>query len=262
VEQVAEGYFSLLRWRTDPARDEARNVAVILVAPEGGFGRVRAAPISTISPRLRDQGLLDDVVLGLSERFERTSSTSLEELEELHGSLHRSLVISEPRPVAIRDPDEALGSLYRAYLAPAARGSRGMTKGALLDRVVRTLREDRHLDVKRGAYLNDFIFDAVIGADDRQGVLEVLSFAAARKDWTPIERDAGHFLYARQQLHVAAQAVIEPPTNGGAAGESFDRVHRWLERDGVPVWRADELADEQLPLELGQPVDEASVAAG
>ena len=60
---VQQGYFSVVRWRHDSTRDEARNVAVVLVDEEGLGGGVRAAPLSQVSRRLHDQGILDALLV-------------------------------------------------------------------------------------------------------------------------------------------------------------------------------------------------------
>jgi hypothetical protein len=87
-------------------------------------------------------------------------------------------------------------------------------------------------------------------AQKKPAVLEVLSFAVPRKDWTPVERDAGHFLYALSRLDVAGRAVIQPPHGGNGAVESYERVLRWLEAERVPTVEPEELVPTQL--ELGQ----------
>jgi hypothetical protein len=105
--------------------------------------------------------------------------------------------------------------------------------------------------VQRGAYIEDFIFDVVVDEPGRPAsVIEVLSFAAPRKDWTPVEQDAGHFLYATHELDVSASAVIQPPENGRAdpAHESYDRVVRWLGRAGISHGTLEDLQQEQLSL--------------
>jgi hypothetical protein len=248
---VAQGFYSLLRWRVDPTRDEARNVAVMLVDAQGEFGAIRHAPISTISPRLRDQGILDELLLGLEQRFR--SGGRLRDLEELQESLQRSLVVTEPQPVAVTDPEETLTALYRAYLAPRGGRSRAPTKGVVLDDVVAALRRQK-VKARRGAYVRDFIFDVVIDQTRVRpaSVLEVLSFAAPRKDWTPVERDAGHFLYALGRLEIAGKAVVQPPAAGNGAAQSYDRVRRWLEDEKVPIVEPEQLVEKQLVLELAQ----------
>jgi hypothetical protein len=150
--------------------------------------------------------------------------------------------------VAVVDAEDALAALYRAYLATRSTGGRALTKGVLLDRVVEALRR-RGEDVKRGSYVEDFLFDAVIPRKNGEpAVFEVLSFAAQRKDWTPLERDAGHFLFALEKASVGqATAVVQPPTEQeSGAWSSYYRIDRWLEQAHVARKTLDELEDKQL----------------
>ncbi len=244
------GYFSLLRWMSDPTRGEGRNVGLLLVEPETGFRAMRSAPISTLSSRLHDQGLLDSMLVELERKLDAEPRPSAEFLEDLHESLSRSLVVTQPKPVAVTDGDEALKALYRAYLAVRGGGSRAVTKGVLLDRVVAKLRSQGAV-VARGSYIDDFIFDAVVekhGAEPT--VIEVLSFGTARKDWTPVEKDAGHFLYGLNELGLSdAAAFVQPPTREDeAASRSFGRVSGWLKKSDVRVGTIEQLEDTQLEL--------------
>jgi hypothetical protein len=245
-----QGYFSLLRWISDRTRDEAKNVGIMLVEPETGFRALRSAPVSALSPRLHDQGLLDAMIVQLEENLQSTQRSGVDLLEDLHRSLTHSLVVSEPKPVAITDAEEDLQALYRAYLATRGGGGRALTKGVVLDQVVNAMR-DSGRRVQRGAYIEDFIFDVVVEEGDQlPSVIEVLSFAAPRKDWTPIEHDAGHFLYATSELDVPASAIIQPPENGGAdpAHEAHERVLRWLKRSGISYRTLEDLRQEQLTI--------------
>jgi hypothetical protein len=255
MDDVAQGHFSLLRWRTSPTRDEARNVAVLLVG-SGNGGAVRAAPLSSISPRLQEQGILDDVLRGLGQRLSNGGAT-VEALGELHRTFEHALVVTEPRPVALRgELEDTLAALYRAYVAPRGGGSRRRTKGVVLDRVVDTLR-GQGLDARRGQYVGDFIFDVVIEPERTPTVVEVLSFAAERKNWTPIEQDAAHFLYGlrrlREEREIEGRAVVEAPSDGDAGAETHERVLRWFEHDGVSSYSLEELADHQGVLEVAAP---------
>jgi hypothetical protein len=251
MDDVAQGHYSLLRWRASPTRDEARNVAVLLVGADGGQGAVRAAPLSSISPRLHDQGILDDVLLGLEERLSR-GGVNVDALEELSQTFERALVVTEPEPVAIRgEIGDTLMALYRAYVAPRVGGSRKRTKGVVLDGVVESLRK-RGFEARRGQYVGDFIFDVVLEGERTTTALEVLSFAVERKSWTPIEQDAAHFLYGlrllREQRDMEGRAVVEPPTDGNGATESYERILRWLEREDVPTYNPQDIADPQVGL--------------
>jgi hypothetical protein len=138
---ATQAFFSVLRWRSDPTRDEARNVAVVVVDQNGTLGGVRAAPVSSVTKRLHDQGLVDAMLLALEKRFEGTEKPRLTDLEEMRRELQRSLYLTEPRPVAVSDIDLTLEALYRAYAAPRAVGSKIATKGRVLDRTVASLRK-------------------------------------------------------------------------------------------------------------------------
>lgn len=128
----------------------------------------------------------------------------------------------------------------------------------MLDRVVDTLR-GQGLDARRGQYIGDFIFDVVIERETAPTVVEVLSFAAERKNWTPIEQDAAHFLYGLRRLseerEIEGRAVVEPPGDGDMAAQTHERVLRWFKRDGVPSYSPEELADHQGVLEAAATAD-------
>ena len=91
TDLIQQGYFSVLRWRPDTTRDEARNLAIILVDAEGKFGAVRSAPISTMSQRLREQGLLDAMLVGLEDRFHSEVKPDLDSLKDMRESFFRYL---------------------------------------------------------------------------------------------------------------------------------------------------------------------------
>lgn len=236
------GHFSILRWRNDATRDEARNIAVILLAQEGKFCNLKYAPVSSISPQLHEQGLLDAMLVGLEKRCQ-TEGLTLETLEEMHQSLRHSLYLTEPKSIAVPDVSAVLDSLYRAYVAPRPGRTKALTKGVVLDHVVTRLR--RHgFEVRRGAYLGDFIFDAVVKSRKKPlSVIEVLSFAAEQKNWASVEHDAGHFLYALEQVDASGYAVVEPPTeaNRETAVTPYERVHRWMDKARVPMIEAKDL---------------------
>lgn len=240
-QQTQQGFFSLLRWRTDPVRDEARNIAVVLVEAKGGYGGLRHVALSAVSPRLHEQGILDAALVALEEQVSDARTFTLERLTAMHRSMHQSLYLTKPKPVAVADRDKVLEALYRAYIAPRGSGGRRPTKSVVLDRVVRACRA-QGIEVRRGAYIEDFIFDAVIPTSGHPRVIEVLSFAAERKDWAPIERDAGHFLFALGQLGLVGAAVVQPPSpaSQSRASEPYRRVRRWLDKHGVQTVTPDE----------------------
>jgi hypothetical protein len=240
-----QGAFSLIRWRREATRDEPKNVGIILVGSDSKEAMIRTLPISSVSHRLADQGLLDDLIEGLRTRLIGTPvSDSL--LTELHGNLQRSVVVTEPRPVAVTKIDETLDALFKAYCA--RRGApRSMTKSVVLDRVVVALRRQGY-HVRRGVTKEGFLFDAVVqNGGPSETALEVLSFAVARKDWSPVLHDAAHFLYALERVDVDGTAVLEPPRE--ASGPTpFTRVRKWLKDAQVDWVEPADLASEQAKI--------------
>jgi hypothetical protein len=244
------GYFSVVRWRSDPTRDEARNVAIVLVDAEGQFGGIRIAPPSALSGDARQQGFLDAMLHGLENQFEGEEKPDLKRLRELSESLSNSLYLTAPRATAVPDPELTLQALYRAYVAPIP-APRAVTKGVVIDKVVKILR-GRGFSVNRSQYIGDFLFDAVVERKEGPLACDVLSFATAKQDWLPTERDAGHFLYGLERVKLPGIAVIQPPAeeSRGEAQTSFERVRRWFKDAAVPVRQPDDLVDSQLSLSV------------
>jgi hypothetical protein len=219
-------------------------VGVLVIDEHGVVSGFQPAPISSISPRLHEQGILDAALQGLSDQVNGPTPFTLERLTALQEQLRNSLYLTPPKSLALHEEvNEAVAALYKALVAPRGGGGSRQTKSVVLDKVVNTLRR-RGLQVKRGSYVGDFIFDAVVTGEDKMGVVEVLSFAAPRKDWAPIERDAGHFLFALEETSLKGIAVVAPPKEESApqAVEHFRKVERWFDRHDVPVHSPDGLA--------------------
>ena len=229
-------YYSVLRWRPSPGRDEGRNVAVVLVG-DGTQGGIRHAPIHGISPKLREQGLLDAALEGFKTQFLGDHKLTLGQLEEFRASPSDSLYFTAPQPATGPDAETILGALYQALVAPGAGGgSRIPTKGKILTDVVSDLRREGWT-VSRGEYVKDFLFD-VVPSGKKAPLLCVLSFAtsaSAARTWEAVEKDAGHFLYGLEHVDRPGLAVLAEPTgtSHAHARESFGRVARWLKRAHV-----------------------------
>lgn len=250
LDSPERGYFSVVRWCPDAMRDEARNIAVVLVDAEGQYGGVKTAPPSALSQDLRQQGLLDAVLHGLEVQFESQGKPDLEFLRRLSSGLDKSLQVTSPKPTAVPDVQLTLQALYKGYVAPAM-ARRGTTKAVVIDRVVNGLRR-RGFSVRRGEYISDFFFDALVDVEGTTMAFDVLSFVGTKKEWTPMERDAGHFLYGLGRLHVPGRAVVQPPGEASsvAAETAWARVCRWFENADVPVLDPREVVDPNLELAL------------
>ena len=69
VAQLVEperAYYSVLRWRPDPARDEPKNIGVLVSGIEGDFFELRSVNLGRVSTKIAEQGLLDRMVEGFA----------------------------------------------------------------------------------------------------------------------------------------------------------------------------------------------------
>lgn len=249
---MRQGYFSILRFRRDATRDEARNLGVILVDDEGEFGGIRAVSAGSLGPALQRQGILDSLVHGLQDRFQDPDAKpDLRMLMELSNRFGESIVITQPQRVAVSEnPDEALQALYRTYVQPAGGGSGGLSKSQLARKMVAAL-EIRGWTTERRYRLNGFVFDIVATSEsEKRLALEVLSFATRNKDPLPTEHDAAHFLFAAQQTSVSSLAIVAPPNEVTTIpmAESHDRVMKWIREAEVTAIRPEDLPSIDLVL--------------
>jgi len=251
VNRLDRGFYSVVRWRPNATRDEARNIAVVLVDSEGQFGGIRIAPPSSLSQDVRQQGFLDTILQGLESQFGEKHRPDLSHLRSLSETLSQSLYVTPPRATAVPDPDLTLHALYKALVQPVST-PRSLSKGVVTDQVVIALRK-RGWGVRRGEYLGDFVFDAVVDRPQGAVVWDVLSFATIKRDPIPAERDAGHFLYGIERLKLPGRAVIQPPLDDSSdqVQASCARVRHWFEEARVPVHAPEDLKDPQMSLALG-----------
>lgn len=245
------GYFSILRWRRNPTRDEAKNIGVVLVEPEGEFGGIRKAPPSGLPQRLKEQGMIGDLLKGFAEQFESEHPPNLDELNELRAKFVNALVFTEPRTVLVKDKEKTLDALYKAYVqSTAGYAAAVMTKGVLQGNLARTL-SGRGYEVKVSEYINDFIFDLVFRDPSKEIpiVTEVLSFANSKQKWTAEEHDAGHFLYALHFVDNPPLAMVEPPTEISldVAITSYERVMDWFGNEDIEVLKTEDLDNGRFP---------------
>ena len=251
IGAIEQGYYSVVRWRPDVTRDEARNIAVVLVDPEGQFSGVRTAPPSALSRDLHLQGFLDGILQGLKAQFQESSGEDLARLRGISEHLSLSLDVSPPKPTAVPDPQKTLDALYKAFVARPTGSGGSLTKGAITDKVVAGFRA-RGFRVRRGQYVGDFVFDVIVDREEGPLACDVMSFATGAKDFSPAEWEAGHFLFGLRRLELPGVAVIEPPPHQShhEAQASYDRVEQWCGQEQVPVRRPDQVAQSQLDLKL------------
>src|SRR6266571_1512542 len=93
-------FYSLIRYIPDPARNEPRNAAVVL-SDAGDFVGMRFAPISRLSPKLAEQGILDGILSNVETCLLARRMITKDDLIALDRSWSSSLEITSPEPVSL-----------------------------------------------------------------------------------------------------------------------------------------------------------------
>lgn len=114
-------YYALVQYSPRPERLEFVNVGVALFAPEHGFVGVRFAEGVGRVERLfgkQSKAYLDALKEGLSQRLHAQFSDGMEagRLKEFAEKRANELRVSQPMPVAVDKPEEALAELFEALV--------------------------------------------------------------------------------------------------------------------------------------------------
>lgn len=247
---ITEGFFSVVQYSSSPVRGEAKNVALMLIDEQRNIARMRIAPLSLVAPRLTEHGLLDALLVRLATRLKDGELDDLSQVENFRAAIGPTLSMSAPMPTAITDDiDVSLNALYRALVAPRQRREAGVSRGQILDRLVRACRS-AGASISPGSFVDDVLFDAVVSGPDRRVPVQVLSFETEAENPRTIEQSAGHFLYGLSRIHEGGVCVIQPPfdRSSDSTRTSHRRVSRWMSDEGVSVLRPDEMP--QLALSM------------
>ncbi|HEV2455628.1 MAG TPA: DUF3037 domain-containing protein [Verrucomicrobiae bacterium] len=123
-----KGYFSLVQYCPDPARQEAANVGVVLFCPEAQFIRARTAGTISRIRRFFGQGVdgnrhLHGMMKALSSRLEieRSEFKSLDDFEKFVSSRANKIILTQPKPMLVTDPQSDLETLYSELVAEPAK---------------------------------------------------------------------------------------------------------------------------------------------
>jgi hypothetical protein len=223
----------------------------MLVAPAGAFSGMRVLPPSALPASIRTGGVVGGLLEDLHRRF-TAGGEDLAALQRLQRSLTDSLILTEPKSVAVSDVEDDLRGLFNAYVRVASGRASAPTKRSLLEKVDSELNR-RGIGHELGFWSHDRRFDGVIINGQPRAVFEVLTFAANLKDWERVENDAGNFLFARQRVGLVGILAAQPPGEDAepAAITSYERVTHWAEEEAVRVCAApEEVADAAAALVL------------
>jgi hypothetical protein len=212
-----------------------------------------------LAENVREQGILDAALVGISRVVRQGGLQAIGELARRSGISMGAIEIGDSMPADLGpEPTATLDALFKALVARPTARRPGIRKAELLDRVVDGFRK-WGAPIRRGEYLDDFLMEAGAAPHHPPATpILVESFALADRDWSRVERGAGHFCFAVEQLEIDGLVVFQEPNelSDDEARRSFDRISRWISSTGMSQARPSDLAqlgrkygsDEQLPL--------------
>ena len=118
---LRRGFFSLLCWSDDAVQGSVHHLGVLLVDEQGEFAHYRCIEPVELDSRLKsldDRGFYSLLLRGLAQRFSGESRPALADLQALHETLRHALFLSEPRPVLLEEPRDALTKLFLRHVRP------------------------------------------------------------------------------------------------------------------------------------------------
>lgn len=125
---ATKGYYSLVQYCPDLARQEAANVGVVLFCPEHGFIRARMATANHRVRRFfgeeadgfRHLNAMKDSLAGRLE-IEASDFRSLEDLTRFAETRANKIQLSRPKPIKVSNPERDLAALYEELVVEHAR---------------------------------------------------------------------------------------------------------------------------------------------
>jgi hypothetical protein len=121
---ATKGYFSLVQYSPDVARQEAANVGVLLFCPDRHF--IRAKVTATVGRIRRFFGEdvagyhhLNAMKEALVHRveIEKDQFTTLEDLQQFVVTRGNNILLTQPKPIMVMDPEQDLNALFEELVA-------------------------------------------------------------------------------------------------------------------------------------------------
>lgn len=240
-------FFSVVRYVPDPIRDEAKNIGVLVVAPEAWFAGARfnlaKLHLPAGSDRLR---YLKEMVSSYQNRLpagtiDDRAVVQREFLDNLHREATNVIQFTAPS-VALGDPQHVLDDVYRERVAEAVAGSAGaLGRSDVLSAFSRVFKKAGLPGnaIVPAPWINvgrdNFVFDLGVRNGAWAGVVQVLSFR--KQDTLRVEQQGAWFARVypavREQYGIPGHVILEAPRDGGEARRRLDRVRSWSEAAGA-----------------------------
>ncbi len=253
-------FFSVVRYVADPIRDEAKNIGVVLLCPEKGFGKSRFLTSRVYLHRdtrryavlrsaihgyqidlpgeYKEQNFYDETLFGpLPPQWTK------EDLERLHEECTNLIQFSRPAAI-LGDPDRLLNELFQRRVQVKQSGTKTTQPRKVAARIFRKafqtygldswVEEDTEVPVHHHCYP----FDIGIKNGNLRYAIKTLSFQKA--DLQRVEETGGYYAYiwpmVRNETGAKGLWLVEPPTTTfDMTQERFQLVTDWALKAGIEV---------------------------
>ena len=139
-----EGYYSVIQYCPDAAREEAANVGVVLLCPEIGFLKVRTTAGNDrirrfFQPADADWDRINAMKLSIERRLrvDKEQFRDLQSLERFAATRANSVRLTKPKAIAVEDPEVELKRLFKQLVGGRSRKGKAQVRN-LLDRSLAT----------------------------------------------------------------------------------------------------------------------------
>jgi len=128
IMNATKGYFCLVQYCPDIARAEAANVGVVLFSPEHRFIRARVSESIRRIRRFFGEDVegyrhLNAMKEALVKRLEveRADFSTLEDLQNFVGTRANKIILTQPKPLKVFEPQQDLEALFRELVLESAK---------------------------------------------------------------------------------------------------------------------------------------------
>lgn len=141
---ATKGYYSIIQYCPDASRLEAANIGVLLLCPDIGYVRVRTAKSNDRIRRFFKGEPFDLARVNAAKKaiehrvtIDRDSFRTPEDLVRFIDTRGNDIILTQPRPMRVLDPERDLAALFRELVGGRARRAAAKPEIPELERIFR-----------------------------------------------------------------------------------------------------------------------------
>jgi len=256
-------FFSVVRYVADPIRDEAKNIGIVLLCPEKGFGKSKFLMSRLhLQHDSRRYAVLQSIIHGYQielpgvykERFYEEAlfaplppQWTKSDLERLHQECTNLIQFSRPAAI-LGHPEIVLNELFRRRVQVKQGGNKPTQLGKITARMFQKTFHPYGLDrwveedIEVPVHHHNYRFDIGITNGNLRYAIKTLSFQKA--DLQRVEEVGSYYAriwpMVRTETGAKGLWIVEPPTEFDTTLERFELVTDWALEAGIEVHKLSE----------------------